>query len=137
MLLTLFQLGGGGSAVVVPPQDVAFGGGGGFWDWRHAPDNTRDRRWKKRKADLAKIDKLLSGIVDQIPDDAPEILPVRRAQRVVEQAAAELAAPVFDNAALTADINRASAALTAAQAALDRYLSQVEDDDDDDFLMLS
>ena len=121
-----------------PPGDIELGGGG-FWDWRNAPSRGHDERWKKRRNQLETLDRLLSGIVEQVPPEAVEAVPVKAAVEALQQAAAELISPDYDYTALAAEVGRAEEALFAAERALQRYLNRVaeEDEDDDDIFLLS
>ena len=79
---------GDGGAV----EELPFGWGSGYYaKWREDADKRAaraDRTWKKRRASLDKLDRLLSGIIEELPDDVPEAVLIKRAIAAVEKAAA-------------------------------------------------
>ena len=113
-------------------------GGGGFWDWK--PSHKRGERWKKRRAQLDRIDRLLAGIDDQVPDDVSEAQPIKTAKAAVakvERVLAEPPGPSFDWQAVAQAFKELQSALKSAEKALVAYQIKLEDDDDDDLLMMS
>lgn len=135
MLLCLFQC----PAATTPPTEDITLGGGTYQNW----SRQEDKRWKKKRRQLEKIERLLLGIVEEIPSDVPEAAPVRQAEEVLAQAKDQLnedAAPVFDWRTLSADVAQAERALAQARVALAHYqarkIAEAEDQDDEDFLLL-
>ena len=120
-------------------------GAGSIWGKRLADeDESRDRRWRKRRAQLETISRLVDGIADEIPADVPEAQVVREAEQAVEKAAVKLAEDVppsaFDYAGLARLVARAEASVSQAEDAYHRYVArkrrEIEEQDDEDVLLL-
>lgn len=127
-----------------PAEDIAIGAGSGYHKRYADEDRERDKRWKKRRAQLEKISRLVDGIEAAVPSDVPEAQIVRDAAEAVEKAAdklAEEAPPQFyDYAGLARLAQRAETAVREAEDALARYEArkrrEMEDQDDEDVLLL-
>lgn len=135
---------GGIGAAVAPQEDIGIGAGS-TWRKRLADeDETRDKRWKRRRAQLEKISRLVDGIEAAIPSDVPEAQVIRDASEAVEKAADKLAEDVppqaFDYAGLARLAARAEAAVRQAEDALARYEArkrrEMDELDDEDVLLL-
>lgn len=127
------------------PDDIFPIGAGSIWRRRLSEeDETRDKRWKRRRQQLETISRLVDGIEDKVPDDVPEAAVVREAAQAVEEAADKLAEDVppqaFDYAGLARLAARAEASVRQAEDALARYEArkrrEIEDADDEDVLLL-
>ena len=133
----------GGIGAAAPEQEDFPIGAGSIWGKRLADeDESRDRRWRKRRAQLETISRLVDGIADEIPADVPEAQVVREAEQAVEKAAVKLAEPTraFDHAGLARLVGRAEASVSQAEDAYHRYVArkrrELEEADDEEVLLL-